>query len=200
METFGVEMPGLEAALAERLGLEHAAITSAPDLAALRSAGVESPSGRLIVDLSRLRESRATTSGTSELTLVAVPSDDNSGKGSGLAQETGASRKDNFTRVDVQLGQKTYLTRRTLVSALIGVAVLLAGFTFLVIRTSNVIAPANVNLSASPSPNALPSPLPSPSPTATPKRQPTPTPEDKKKLGKVGRFVNGIKKIFKKPF
>ena len=187
-------------ATAERLGLEHAAITSAPDLAALRSAGVESPSGRLIVDLSRLRESRATTSGTSELTLVAVPSDDNSGKGSGLAQETGASRKDNFTRVDVQLGQKTYLTRRTLLSALIGVAVLLAGFTFLVIRKSNVIAPANVNLSASPSPTALPSPLPSPSPTATPKRQPTPTAEDKKKPGKVGRFVNGIKKIFKKPF
>jgi len=185
-------------ATAERLGLEHAAITSAPDLAALRSAGVESPSGRLIVDLSRLRESRATTSGTSELTLFAVPSDDNSGKGSGLAQETGASRKDNFTRVDVQLGQKTYLTRRTLVSALIGVAVLLAGFTFLVIRKSNVIAPANVNLSASPSPTALPSP--SPSPTTTPKRQPTPTPEDKKKPGKVGKFVNGIKKIFKKPF
>jgi len=185
-------------ATAERLGLEHAAITSAPDLAALRSAGVESPSGRLIVDLSRLRESRATTSGTSELTLVAVPSDDNSGKGSGLAQETGASRKDNFTRVDVQLGQKTYLTRRTLLSALIGVAVLLAGFTFLVIRKSNVIAPANVNLSASPSPTALPSP--SPSPTTTPKRQPTPTAEDKKKPGKVGRFVNGIKKIFKKPF
>src|SRR6266404_4528918 len=185
-------------ATAERLGLEHAAITSAPDLATLRSAGVESPSGRLIVDLSRLRESRATTSGTSELTLVAVPSDDNSGKGSGLAQETGASRKDNFTRVDVQLGQKTYLTRRTLVSALIGVAVLLAGFTFLVIRKSNVIAPANVNLSASPSPTALPSP--SPSPTTTPKRQPTPTPEDKKKPGKVGKLVNGIKKIFKKPF
>jgi serine/threonine protein kinase len=185
-------------ATAERLGLEHAAITSAPDLAALRSAGVESPSGRLVVDLSRLRESRATTSGTSELTVVAVPSGDNSRKGSGLAQETGPPVRDTFPRVDVQLGRKTYLSRRTLVLALIGVAVLLAGFTFLAIRQNNVIAPApaNVNLSASPSPTALPSP--SESPTATPKRQPTPKPE--KKPGKVGRFVNGIKKILKKPF
>jgi serine/threonine protein kinase len=187
-------------ATAERLGLEHAAITSAPDLAALRSAGVESPSGRLIVDLSRLRESRATNSGTSELTVIGVPPGDNSRKGSGLPQETGPPVRDTFPRVDVQLGRKTYLTRRTLVLALIGISVLLAGFTFLAIRQSNVPAPApaNVNLSASPSPTALPSP--SESPTATPKRQPTPKPEEKKKPGKVGRFVNGIKKIFKKPF
>lgn len=187
-------------ATAERLGLEHAAITSAPDLAALRSAGVESPSGRLIVDLSRLRESRATNSGTSELTVVGVPSGDNSRKGSGLAQETGPPVRGTFPRVDVQLGRKTYLTRRTLVLALIGVSVLLAGFTFLAIRQNNVPAPApaNVNLSASPSPTALPSP--SESPTAMPKRQPTPKPEEKKKPGKVGRFVNGIKNILKKPF
>jgi hypothetical protein len=86
------------------------------------------------------------------------------------------------------------------VLALIGISVLLAGFTFLAIRQNNVPAPApaNVNLSPSPSPTALPSP--SESPSATPKRQPTPTPEEKKKPGKVGRFVNGIKKILKKPF
>ena len=45
---------------AERLGLEHQAITSAPDIKALRGAGLESPSGRLIVDIARLRETRAT--------------------------------------------------------------------------------------------------------------------------------------------
>jgi serine/threonine-protein kinase len=44
---------------AERLGLEHHAITSAPDLKALREAAVESPSGRLIVDIAKLRETRA---------------------------------------------------------------------------------------------------------------------------------------------
>ncbi len=129
--------------------------------------------------------------------MVGVPSGHNSGQGSGLAQETAPPVRVTFPRVDVQLGQKTYLTRRTLVLALIGVAVLLAGFTFLAIRQNNMTPPANVNFSASPSPTALPSP--SLSPTATPKRQPTPTPEEKKKPGKVGRFVNGIKKIFK-PF
>ena len=43
----------------ERLGLEHQAITSAPDLKALRGAALKSPSGRLVVDLSKLREARA---------------------------------------------------------------------------------------------------------------------------------------------
>ncbi|MCA1575729.1 MAG: serine/threonine protein kinase [Acidobacteria bacterium] len=45
---------------AERLGLEHQAITSAPNIKALRGAGLESPSGRLVVDISKLRETRAT--------------------------------------------------------------------------------------------------------------------------------------------
>jgi eukaryotic-like serine/threonine-protein kinase len=45
---------------AERLGLEHNAITSAPDLRALRGPALQSPSGRLIVDIAKLRETRAT--------------------------------------------------------------------------------------------------------------------------------------------
>jgi len=44
---------------AERLGLEHNAITSAPDINALRGAALESPSGRLIVDIAKLRETMA---------------------------------------------------------------------------------------------------------------------------------------------
>jgi eukaryotic-like serine/threonine-protein kinase len=45
---------------AERLGLEHNALTSAPDIAALRGAARPSPSGRLVVDIAKLREIRAT--------------------------------------------------------------------------------------------------------------------------------------------
>lgn len=45
---------------AKRLGLEHHALTSAPDINALRGAGLESPSGRLVVDIAKLRESMAT--------------------------------------------------------------------------------------------------------------------------------------------
>ena len=55
---------------AERLGLEHHAFKSAPDIQALRDAGVESPSGRLVVDLSRLREKRALSSGSNEIKVM----------------------------------------------------------------------------------------------------------------------------------
>ncbi|HEY8413544.1 MAG TPA: serine/threonine-protein kinase [Pyrinomonadaceae bacterium] len=44
---------------AQRLGLEHQAITSAPDIKALRDAPSPSPSGRLVVDIAKLRETRA---------------------------------------------------------------------------------------------------------------------------------------------
>ena len=44
---------------AERLGFEHHALTSAPDIKALRDAPVPSPSGRLVVDIAKLRETRA---------------------------------------------------------------------------------------------------------------------------------------------
>ena len=47
-------------ATAERLGLEHQAITSAPDIKALRGAARQSPSGRLVVDIAKVRQSMAT--------------------------------------------------------------------------------------------------------------------------------------------
>jgi len=55
---------------AERLGLEHHAIKSAPDIEDLRDSGVESPSGRLVVDISRLREKRALSSGSNEIKVL----------------------------------------------------------------------------------------------------------------------------------
>ena len=55
---------------ANRLGLEHHAIKSAPDIEALRDSGVESPSGRLVVDISRLREKRALSSGSNEIKVL----------------------------------------------------------------------------------------------------------------------------------
>ena len=55
---------------AERLGLEHHAVKSAPDIKALRDSGVESPSGRLVVDISRLREKRALSSGSNEIKVL----------------------------------------------------------------------------------------------------------------------------------
>ncbi|MDT5156038.1 MAG: eukaryotic-like serine/threonine-protein kinase [Acidobacteriota bacterium] len=48
-------------AVAERLGLEHSAGFSAPTIETLRDAGTETPSGRLVIDIERLRRSRAAT-------------------------------------------------------------------------------------------------------------------------------------------
>ncbi|MDT5296724.1 MAG: eukaryotic-like serine/threonine-protein kinase, partial [Acidobacteriota bacterium] len=48
-------------AVAERLGLEHSAGFSAPTIETLRDAGTETPSGRLIIDIERLRRGRAAT-------------------------------------------------------------------------------------------------------------------------------------------
>ena len=48
--------------VAERLGLEHADSLSAPTIESLRNAGTETPSGRLVIDIERLRQSRAAES------------------------------------------------------------------------------------------------------------------------------------------
>lgn len=45
--------------IADRLGLEHSANVGATSLETLRSAGTETPSGRLVIDIERLRERRA---------------------------------------------------------------------------------------------------------------------------------------------
>ncbi|HZB47060.1 MAG TPA: serine/threonine-protein kinase, partial [Pyrinomonadaceae bacterium] len=51
--------------VAERLGLEHAAGFSAPTVEMLREAGTTTPSGRLVIDIERMRRNRAATTGES---------------------------------------------------------------------------------------------------------------------------------------
>lgn len=53
---------------AQRLGLEHHALTSVPDFEALRGEGVESPSGRLVVDIARVRA--LSSSGSNEIKVM----------------------------------------------------------------------------------------------------------------------------------
>ncbi|HEX8336075.1 MAG TPA: serine/threonine-protein kinase [Pyrinomonadaceae bacterium] len=55
--------------VAERLGLEHSAGFSAPTIETLRDAGTETPSGRLVIDIERLRRSRA----VAQTTEIGVP-------------------------------------------------------------------------------------------------------------------------------
>jgi serine/threonine protein kinase len=59
-------------ATAESLGLEHAASGSLANLSKLREVGKQSPSGRLVVDISRLRESRVLTSNPDSLVGIDV--------------------------------------------------------------------------------------------------------------------------------
>lgn len=73
---------------AERLGLETHAIKSAPDIEALRDSGVESPSGRLVVDISRLREKRALSSGSNEIKVLGGDSAENTPAESSSNHET----------------------------------------------------------------------------------------------------------------
>lgn len=54
-------------ATAERLGLEHAGVHTAPTMDSLRGAGTETSSGRLIVDMVRVREHRAAVTSGEQL-------------------------------------------------------------------------------------------------------------------------------------
>ena len=180
-------------AIAEQLGLEHAAITEVPDLESLRGVGVESPSGRLVIDIAKLRENRAFSSNASEETVVS-PSPRASRS---EPKETTPQARQQFPRVDVPLRRRSVSNVLILAGAIIA-ALFLGGY--LALRFS---APEQrsvvVTPTPSPTPTATATPVPTPSPSATATPKPSPTPE-KKKRGKVGSFVNKVKRILKKPF
>lgn len=198
-------------ATAERLGLEHAAATSAPDIQALRNVGTESPSGRLIIDISRLRENRAATSSGSELTVIspalaaAVLNRDSAGASTYSASVSSGKR--SFPRMSIELGQQIERARNEpwkALAALLGL-ILVAAIGYFAIR-SQVIAPTpNANATASPSPSV--------SPTRTPTSSPTPEQRlpananantnvnaNKKKGSKIGGALRKVGRILKKPF
>src|ERR1700752_232313 len=195
---------------AERLGLEHHALISTPDIDALREAGRESPSGRLVVDLSRVRETRALTSGSSELTVVGNPNSKQR-KNGGVSGDKERVPGKEFSRVDVNLPSASRSRRKPIWLAVVAIALLGSALAFLALRT-NTSAPMSLNVNTNPSPT----PVLSPSPTATstprvtpspspgnqpsPSPSPSPSPDDKKKKGKVGSIVNKVKRILTKPF
>ncbi|HKO62143.1 MAG TPA: protein kinase [Pyrinomonadaceae bacterium] len=177
---------------AERLGLEHSAAINGPDLEALRNVGTESPSGRLVIDISRLRESRAASAELNEMTIMRPP---NQPAPAATALELQSKDALNFPRLSVPLGSSRKSKRQLMFVGAIVVAVLMVGVA-LVIRSRNTsFASAPVAI-ASPSPSVVPTPSPSPSPSPSVKPKPSPSPSPKKK----GGFVNKVKRIFKNPF
>jgi serine/threonine-protein kinase len=179
---------------AERLGLEHAALTSSPNLKALRDVGTESPSGRLVIDISRLRENRAASSGENEVTLLgpskgARSSDGNGRRDLSAAAAAPVAAKQTFPRVSVSVGGNAKSKKQLLMIAVVVAVVLLIGIT-LAVRSRRAVVPPDATLAASPSPTVEASPTPSPSPS--PRRaaaKPAPTP---KKEGKIKRFFKKL--------
>jgi serine/threonine protein kinase len=179
---------------AERLGLEHAAITSSPNIEALRRVGTESPSGRLVIDISRLRETRAASADFTEVTVIspAVTTVNSANGPLTITSQTAATR--SFPRLSVSLVGSSRYKKQLMIVAAVVAAILLVGAT-LAIRSRNATS-ATAVVAASPSPTVEPSPSPSPTATASPKPVAKPSPPKKK-----GGFVNKVvKKIFRNPF
>lgn len=186
-------------ATAERLGLEHAALTSSPNLKALRDVGTESPSGRLVIDISRLRENRAANSDVNEITVLGAPAELSKSAGNGRRGSAApAAAKRSFPRVSVSVSGTEKSKRQLAIVAAVVAAVLLIGIT-LAVRSRFSDAPATNVLQASPSPTVQPTATPTPAPSPA-QKQPVKKPAPKPKKEEKGGLLNKVKRIFKKPF
>jgi serine/threonine-protein kinase len=185
-------------ATAERLGLEHAGVTSSPNIEALRSVGTESPSGRLVIDISKLRESRAASADATEVTVVSPSVMAAAGISAAVRNPAPSPIKQSFSRLSVSLNNRSAKKFLLIAGA---IAIVLALVLALVAIKSNSSVPeaaAVPSPSASPTPEPSPSPLPSPSPS--PKREsrkPAPANDNRSKGNSV---IKKFKKIFKNPF
>jgi len=170
--------------VAEGLGLEHADSTLAPSMDALRDAGTESPSGRLVIDLATLRQVQVASSG--EFQAGPLGKQGASAVGAGVTNQ-----RPEFARMNVELGSgsgkaepgRSAFKRGPLLAALVIVLVAAIGSGLLAARwwrgdtTVNGGQAANAT---SPSPTATPSPSPSPSPSPQAIKRPERKKEEKK--------------------
>ncbi|HXL80185.1 MAG TPA: serine/threonine-protein kinase [Pyrinomonadaceae bacterium] len=179
---------------AERLGLEHASITSSPNIEALRSVGMESPSGRLVIDISKLRETRAASNDATEVTVVS-PS---VMAAAGVVHSPAQSNNRSFSRLSVSFANRS--TKQLMMIAAAVAVVLVLALAIIAVRSRRSAPEA----AAVASPSVTPTPEPSPSPVASP--SPSPKREDRKpattnnNTSKSNSVFKKFKKIFKSPF
>jgi hypothetical protein len=187
-------------------------------MTSVRNVGTESPSGRLVIDISRLRENRAATSGANDVTLInpAVGSSapGNSGPGQSEKADETKTETPSFHRLNVELGESRQETKRIprtplLVAAAMVVASLIIGWAIFSTRSQGTDpatdASPSVSPVVSPSPTAAPARAPRPSPTATLSAKSEEKKEDdananKKKGSKVKSALKKVKNILTKPF
>jgi serine/threonine protein kinase len=180
-------------AVAAHLGFEQADSPLAPSLADLRSAGTESPSGRLVIDLATLRQVQAASSGD-RLSVQAIKDHE-----SKVAEEK--NKRPEFVRMNVSTEKKAVPRKGLIIAAgavllllfIIGGSVLVA---FWWERTStdpmhstNVKATPSPDL-ASPSPSVTPAPVASPKPVRKPDRK-------REKPSRIKSIWNKMKGILK---
>ncbi len=176
-------------ATAEELGLEHSDSTVAPTMAALRHAGTQSPSGRLVIDLATLRQVQAASSESDSAELA-----------------NDAAAKAKFGRMNVpmekhataQAAHRGRVAVVTMIALIAIVAALGIGYrwrhNFDPVGSSQ---PANANVAApvaavaAPSQSASPSPSPSPKPRITnhERKNENKKPKDTSFWGKVKRRI-----------
>jgi serine/threonine-protein kinase len=159
--------------LVETLGLEHHALIASPDIAALRDVAKESPSGRLVVDLSKLREGRVLTSGGNEINVVGQSDAARPARDSGPANE---HLKRQGLRNEVEVGQRRN-GRLWLASGLLLVVVAVAVIAFLMLPVADSKTPVATNSNAIPKSTKAPTPIVSPGPTYSTAPGPAPTAE-----------------------
>jgi serine/threonine protein kinase len=157
-------------ATAEDLGLEHSDSTVTPTMDALRHAGTQSPSGRLVIDLATLRQVQAASTGEHD--------------GAELAAD--ASAKPRFGRMNVpmekqgaaQVSHRGRFAVAAIIALIAIVAALGIGYRWrhnsapvnagqTAGQTANANVAAPVAAVASPAESASPSPSPSPKPRVT---------------------------------
>jgi serine/threonine-protein kinase len=164
---------------AEALGLEHAESIYAPSLEALRNAGTESPSGRLVIDLATLRQVQAASVKAKPLRPPEVAA--------------AMTAKPDFDRLNVPLVPPELTRKRLiiigaiLVIAILGSGVLAARWWRGDNGASSSMVNANSNVA---SPTATPTATPSPSPSPKPVQKAAP--EKEKKRSKLRRLFDKI--------
>jgi serine/threonine protein kinase len=186
-------------ATAERLGLEHAAITSSPNIEALRSVGTESPSGRLVIDILKLRESRAASSDANEVTVVSPSVMASAGLPAGAEYSPVRSDDHSFSRLSVSFANRSTKQLMMISAAIAAVLVLALVLVAVKSRSSAPDAAAVASPSASPTPESSPSPVASASPS--PRRETRkPAPANNNKGAKGNSVFKRFKRILKNPF
>ncbi len=174
-------------ATADDLGLEHSESTTSPTLERLRSAGTESPSGRLVIDLATLRQVQAASGSHSLEQTVRTSSKD----------KIETARRPAFDRLNVPLMKKGNQHRARLAIAAVVLLIALLGSGIIAARWwrgSDQANGAGLLATASPSPTATPSPTPTPTPTPPPKRS-----SDRRRVerpSKLKKVWNKVKGIF----